>query len=136
MIFSELYSAYYNTVAKILKTALDHPLHKDELRKIVEEHAFAESVLNIEPALYDERWQLIKPGGTTVIQNAPSMPLTLIQRRWLKAIFWTREFVYFRTSRLIILMLNRSLRRRIIVSLTGIWMEIIMRMKLTGQISD
>ena len=25
MIFSELYSAYYNTVAKILKTAVDHP---------------------------------------------------------------------------------------------------------------
>lgn len=87
MIFSELYSAYYNTVAKILRTALDHPLHKDELRKIVEEHAFAESVLNIEPALYEERWQLIKPGGTTVIQDTPSMPLTLIQRRWLKAIF-------------------------------------------------
>ena len=30
MIFSELYSTYYNTVAKILKTAVDHPLSKNE----------------------------------------------------------------------------------------------------------
>ncbi|MCI8307888.1 MAG: WYL domain-containing protein [Lachnospiraceae bacterium] len=86
MIFSELYSAYYNAVTEILKAAIDHPLQKNELRKIVEKHAFAESILNIEPALYEERWQLIKPGGTTIIQNEPSMPLTLIQKRWLKAV--------------------------------------------------
>ena len=41
MIFSELYSAYYNTVAEIIKAALDHPLEKNEIGKIVEEHAFA-----------------------------------------------------------------------------------------------
>lgn len=86
MIFSELYSAYYNAVSKIIKTALDHPLQKNELRKIIEENAFAESVMNIEPALYQERWQLIKPDGTTIIKNVPSMPLTLIQKRWLKAV--------------------------------------------------
>ena len=53
MIFSELYSAYYNTVAKILKTAVDHPLSKNELKLIIEEKAFGESILNIEPALTD-----------------------------------------------------------------------------------
>ena len=40
MIFSELYSVYYNTVAEILKAAIDHPLGKNELRRIVEERAF------------------------------------------------------------------------------------------------
>ena len=86
MIFSELYSAYYNAVAKIIKTAIDHPLEKIELRKIVEEQAFGESILNIEPALTEGRWQVLKPDGTTNIRNIPSMPLTTIQKRWLKAI--------------------------------------------------
>lgn len=86
MIFSELYSVYYNTVAEILKAAIDHPLGKNELRRIVEERAFGESMLNIEPSLTEGRWQLLKRDGTTPIQSVPSMPLTMIQKRWLKAI--------------------------------------------------
>ena len=31
MIFSELYSAYYNAVAGVLKTAVKHPLKKSEI---------------------------------------------------------------------------------------------------------
>lgn len=86
MIFNELYSAYYNTVAKILETAVDHPLQKNELRSIVENTAFGESILNIEPALNEERWQLVHTDGTTPIGNVPSIPLTMLQKRWLKAI--------------------------------------------------
>lgn len=86
MIFSELYSVYYNTVAEILKAAIDHPLGKNELRRIVEERAFGESILNIEPSLTEGRWQLLKRDGTTPIQSVPLMPLTMIQKRWLKAI--------------------------------------------------
>ena len=86
MIFSELYSVYYNTVAEILKAAIDHPLRKNELRRIVEERAFGESILNIEPSLMEGRWQLLRRDGTTPIQSVPSMPLTMIQKRWLKAI--------------------------------------------------
>ena len=87
MIFSELYSAYYNAVARIIKTAIDHPLKKNELRDIIEQNAFGESVLTIEPSLSQERWQLLKSDGTTIICNKPDMPLTTIQKRWLKAIF-------------------------------------------------
>ena len=86
MIFSELYSAYYNAVAGILKTAIDHPLKKNELRGIIEETAFGESVLTIEPALMQGRWQLLAPDGTTILEQEPKMPLTLMQKRWLKAI--------------------------------------------------
>lgn len=86
MIFSELYSAYYNTVAEILKSAVDHPLQKNEINNIINEKAFEESILNIAPALEDERWQLILKDGTTPLKNAPSMPLTTLQKRWLKAI--------------------------------------------------
>lgn len=86
MIFSELYSAYYNTVAKILKTAVGHPLNKNELRMIIEENAFGESILNIEPALTDERWQLLSKDGSTKLENTPTMPLTALQKRWLKSV--------------------------------------------------
>ncbi len=87
MIFSELYSAYYNAVADILTKAIDHPLKKGELHEIVSRNAFGESILNIEPALLDERWQLLFPDGTTPIKNKPTMPLPVLQKRWLKAIY-------------------------------------------------
>lgn len=79
MIFSELYSAYYNTVAGVLKTAVKHPLKKSEIREIVEKNAFGESILNIEPALMEERWQLIRSDGSTPLAHSPSMPLTTLK---------------------------------------------------------
>ena len=87
MIFSELYGMYYNTVARILKEATDHPLRKDELHSIIEKSAFGESILNIEPAIAQERWQLLHPDGSTALGHPPSLPLTLLEKRWLKAIY-------------------------------------------------
>lgn len=86
MIFSEIYGAYYTTMAKIIETAIEHPLEKGELIDIVKEYAFGESILNIDTSISDGKWQLINKDGTTPIINVPSMPLTLLQRRWLKAI--------------------------------------------------
>lgn len=86
MIFSELYSAYYHTVAAVLAEAVKHPLGESELRSIVEKHAFGESMLSIPPAFKEERWKLLKTDGTTPIRNIPTMPLTILQKRWLKAI--------------------------------------------------
>ena len=86
MTFSELYSAYYNAVARILKEACAHPLSRAELRSIVSREAFGESLLTIEPAILDGRWPFLNPDGTTPIRHAPTMPLTLLQRRWLKSI--------------------------------------------------
>ena len=87
MIFSELYSVYYNTVAKVLKEAVKGPLSTGALRKIIDENAFDESILTIEPALKEERWQLLSKNGRTVLKNAPTMPLTTLEKRWLKAIY-------------------------------------------------
>ena len=86
MIFSELYGAYYNTVASILREATVHPLDRHEIESIIQKNAFGESLLGIEPALKEEKWQLLNSDGTTNILYAPTMPLTLIQKRWLKAI--------------------------------------------------
>ena len=50
MIFSELYGAYYNTVAAVLRKAVQRPLTKEDLRTVIERCAFSESVLSIEMA--------------------------------------------------------------------------------------
>lgn len=86
MIFSELYSAYYNTVSAIISAVLDGETNERELQKIVEEHAFGESVLTVLPNLKSQKWQLLRTDGTTPIKNKPSMPLTTLQKQWLKAI--------------------------------------------------
>lgn len=86
MLFSELYSAYYHTVAEILKEAVSHPLQDKEIHRIIEEKAFGESVLTIPSALKDERWQLLLPDGTSLLKKAPTMPLTILQKRWINAI--------------------------------------------------
>ena len=86
MIFSELYSAYYNTVAAILSRITLGECSEKELQRIVTEHAFGESALTILPALKSEKWQLVRPDITTPLAHKPTMPLTTLQKRWLKAI--------------------------------------------------
>jgi len=86
MIFSELYSAYYNTVAAILSAIIDGEHSEQELQKIVTDRAFGESVLTIMPALKSEKWQLVHSDMTTPLEHKPTTPLTTLQKRWLKAI--------------------------------------------------
>ena len=86
MIFSELYSAYYNTVAEIISRLIEGERDEGELQKIVSRKAFCDSTLTVLPRLKAERWQLMHPDKTTPIEHIPSMPLTDIERRWLKAV--------------------------------------------------
>lgn len=86
MIFSELYSAYYNTVARILETALHPGVSEKELQQHVLKCAFSESVLTILPALKSGRWPLLKKDLSPVVRHVPTMPLTLLEKQWLKAI--------------------------------------------------
>ena len=86
MIFSELYSAYYNAVAAILSRIMEGEHSEKALQGIVAEHAFGESVLTILPAFKSEKWQIVHPDMTTPLKHKPTMPLTLLQKRWLKAI--------------------------------------------------
>ena len=95
MIFSELYSAYYNTVAKILCNAVDNALTEKELAAIVRKNAFTESALTILPALKKQKWQLLLPDLSTPIKHRPTMPLTLLQRRWLKALLCDKRMRLF-----------------------------------------
>lgn len=86
MIFNEIYSAYYNTVAKIIAAILSGNADEKSLDKIVEENAFGESMFSIVPSLKNEKWQLVNSDFTTPLKHIPTMPLTLMQKQWLKAI--------------------------------------------------
>ncbi len=86
MIFNEIYGCYYNTVAKILKQAIQGDLCQKQMEQIVCENAFSESILTIIPALKEHRWQLLNDDLTTTLKHSPIMPLTNLQKSWLKAI--------------------------------------------------
>lgn len=88
MIFNELYSAYFNAVAAILRASLDHEVTLQEMNAIVNKYAFRESSLTIPAKLKNGDWALFRDAdlGDPIIYNKPTMPLTLLQKQWLKAI--------------------------------------------------
>ena len=86
MIFSELYSAYYNTVAKIMEAAFNPEATEKDLQRCVMEEAFSESVLTILPALKSGKWPLLHEDLSPALLHKPTVPLTNLEKRWLKAI--------------------------------------------------
>lgn len=86
MLFSELYSVYYNTVARIIEKAFKPGVTERDLQKCVEEEAFSESVMTILPALKSGKWPLLNEDLSPKLVHKPTMPLTLLEQRWLKAI--------------------------------------------------
>lgn len=86
MLFNEIYGNYYNTMAKIIRSAIDGELNSAKMREIIGENAFSESLLEIEPAIAEQRWQLISGDYETPIMSYPEMPLSKLQLRWLKTV--------------------------------------------------
>ena len=85
-IFSEVYGTYYNIVADILGKAASDGLTLEQLKRIVYKDGYEESALELLPALTDERWLLLTKEIKTPLIHKPSMPLTLLQKKWLKAL--------------------------------------------------
>lgn len=86
MLFSEIYGSYFNVVAAVLTEAADGTLTANRLTAIVQEKAFAESTLSIPAALKSEGWPLLDSDLQSALQHKPTMPLTSLQKRWLKAL--------------------------------------------------
>jgi len=95
MIFNEVYSAYYNAVAKVVSAILDGTTDEKAIKKIIADATFGESVLSIYPALKNGDWQIVKPDMSTPLKHTPSMPLTLIQKMWLKAMLEDKRVKLF-----------------------------------------
>ena len=86
MLFHEVYGSYYNAVAAILAQAVRGTLTDRQIYEIVREKAFGESVMTIPAALRDGTWPLVTENGQTPIRHEPRMPLTALQKSWLKAL--------------------------------------------------
>ena len=86
MLFHEIYSSYYRTVSLILKEAVKGSLTKKSMAELVQEHAFGESFLSIPDGLTGEQWRLLHKDLTTPLINEPVLPLTLLEKRWLKSL--------------------------------------------------
>ena len=86
MIFSEIYSSYFKAVSAILAKAVDGVLTERELTRTVLENAFGESLITIPARLTDGSWPLITEDFGTPLQHKPQMPLTTLEKQWLKAL--------------------------------------------------
>lgn len=84
--FHEIHGGYYQAVAEILEEAVDGSLTKEGMLNTVRRCAFDESVLAIPQALKSGRWPLLTDDLKTPLVHHPSMPLTNLQRRWLKTL--------------------------------------------------
>ena len=97
-IFSEVYGTYYNIVADILGKAASDGLTLEQLKRIVYKDGYEESALELLPALTDERWLLLTKEIKTPLVHKPSMPLTLLQKKWLKALLLDERVRLFFTD--------------------------------------
>ncbi|MBR5308437.1 MAG: WYL domain-containing protein, partial [Clostridia bacterium] len=50
------------------------------------EYAFGESFLTVLPSIKSGKWQIAKKGFEPLLKHIPTMPLTTLQKRWLKSI--------------------------------------------------
>lgn len=93
--FNEIYGTYFNVVSSILRQAQEKQLTKDSLELLVREQAFADSCLTIPKELQDGSWPLLQQDMTTPLRHAPAMPLTTLQRRWLKSLLTDKRIQLF-----------------------------------------
>lgn len=92
-LFSELYTCYYQVVARILQEAEDHPVTRRQMEEIAGAYGYDESALSIVPRLLDGSWPFFRPdpcvpkGYRSVLKHPLfPQPLTRLQKSWLKAL--------------------------------------------------
>ncbi len=95
MLHSEIYGTYFRTVAAILTRSLAGDLNGKTLSEIVRRTAFGESLLTIPDSLTDGRWPLLRPDLTTPLKRAPGMPLSALEKRWLKSLLLDPRIALF-----------------------------------------
>lgn len=96
MLFSEVYSAYFNAIAAIIREVLSNGINEKRVLQIINEKAFSESVLTIQPAIQKEEWLVLNRDYHTPIKYSPQMPLTILQKRWLKALLTDPRIALFK----------------------------------------
>ncbi len=59
-LFSELYTCYYQVVARILTKAARHPLSRRQIEDLAKEHGYDESALLLVPRLIRGDWPFLE----------------------------------------------------------------------------
>ena len=95
MLFSEVYSAYFKAVAALITAAIDDQLNLPKMHQIIEEHGFGESMLTIPAAVQNGEWAVIDGDMRTIIRNKPTIPLSSLQKRWLKTLLQDPRLALF-----------------------------------------
>lgn len=95
MLFNEIYSTYYNAMALLINQAIDGNLDAKNAKSLIESKAFQDSFLYIIDAVQKEQWQVITHDFKTPLKHYARMPVTLLQKRFLKAISLDRRFPLF-----------------------------------------
>lgn len=86
MLFSEVYGTYYQVLAQLIGQAVQGTLTCESMYATIREQGFEESNLVIPDALQSQTWPLITKDFHTPLEHKPTMPLTTLQKRWLKAL--------------------------------------------------
>ena len=92
-LFSELYTCYYQVVAKILDEASRQMLTRRQIEDLAQINGYGESALSIVPRLIEGQWPFLRRKNTDPPTYACALkhplfpqPLTRLQRSWLKAL--------------------------------------------------
>jgi hypothetical protein len=86
MLFHEIYGSYFNVAAEVLKEACANTLTDKRFYEIIRKKGFGESALGIPALLKGGEWSLLTSDMRTPVKHPPKMPMTLLQKRWLKTL--------------------------------------------------
>lgn len=98
MLFNEIYSSYFNVVADVLARACEGNLQENDINDIIAKKAFGESILNIPSALKEQEWKLLTEDLDTPLLSSPTIPLTTLQKQWMKALLQDPRIKLFNPS--------------------------------------
>lgn len=103
-LFHKIYSCYYNVVRHILDEAWQRPVTRQDMEDICRAYGFQESALSIIPKLTDGTWALLEEQDIHAFTSrldhmVPAVPLTHLQKAWLKSLAQDPRFQLFFTDR-------------------------------------
>lgn len=78
--------------------AFYHDAMAEQARPVPRSKAFAESILTIPTNLKNGTWPVLFKDNTTPLLHEPSMPLTTLQKRWMKALLLDARIALFAPS--------------------------------------
>ncbi len=100
-LFSEIYNCYYQVVDRILKKGALEPVSVKEMNRLADTYGYGESAVSIVPRLTGGDWDLLvktDEGYLSKIDNLQVLPLTLLQKSWLKSLLFDPRITLFLTD--------------------------------------